>query len=198
MRRTPLLPLSLALLGLALAWSLAAASPRLGRFFSARHGVGVETPIGWTLSQHTGYPDIIAVLLHPDGSRISISAAPTTTSDASALAQQSRRGLEAQHLAITRVGPGPRGGVQLEARNPARASELRQLYLVRPVRAGKRQAVVLTLTARADALATAVAAFDWTVAHLALETPAGSDETPDAGSREASSAAGRARDEDGR
>ena len=184
-----------AVLGPALArrTTAAAASARDRRFFSARHGVGVDAPGGWSLSQHTGYPEILVVLLHPDGSRISVSAAATTALDARALAEQSRRGLEAQHLTISRVGAGPRGGVALEARNAARASELRQLYLVRPGSGGKNQGVVLTLVARPDTLVSAGPAFDWVVAHLLLEPPAGAPDTeaPDAGAREPASGAGR-------
>jgi hypothetical protein len=154
------------------------------RFFSARQGVGVEAPMGWTLSLHTGYPEILCVLLHPDGSRISLSAALTKVADARALAEQSRRGLEAQHLAITRLGPGPRGGVLVEAHGAARAAELRQLYLVRPMGVGKSQAVVLTLSTRSETLATAGSAFDWAVAHIALEAPAGTEAPgPDGGVR---------------
>jgi hypothetical protein len=189
MRRTPLPSLSIALslsLALALAFTFGAAraGSRDRRFFSARHGVGIEAPTGWTLSQHTGYPEIIVVLLHPDGSRISVSVAPTKAADAQALADQSRKGLEAQHLSIERVGAGPRGSVQLEAKNAARASELRQLYFVRAIGGGKRQAVVLTLVAPSDALALAAPAFDWTAAHATFETPTGAAEPPDAGARE--------------
>ncbi|HEY5088646.1 MAG TPA: hypothetical protein VIK30_01685, partial [Polyangia bacterium] len=42
-----------------------------GRFLSTRAGVGLETPPGWSLSLHTGYPDVLCVLIHPGGSRIS-------------------------------------------------------------------------------------------------------------------------------
>jgi hypothetical protein len=185
MRRTPLLPLLIALLGVTIAIGLATASPRDRRFFSARHGVGIEAPTGWALSQHTGYPDIIVVLLHPDGSRISISVAPTKAADSRALADQSRRGLEAQHLTITHMTAGPRAGVLLDARNPARGSQMRQLYIARALGGAKRQAVVLTLIARAETFATAATGFDWAMAHLALETPAGASESPpDAGARE--------------
>lgn len=155
------------------------------RFFNAREGVGVEAPVGWALSLHTGYPEILCVLLHPDGSRISLSAAPTKAADAKALVEQSRRGLEAQHLVIARVGPGPRGGLAVDARGAgsgAELRELRQLYLVRPAGAGRTQAIVLTLSTRAATLAADGPAFDWVVAHLALETPTGAEEPrPDAG-----------------
>lgn len=162
----------------------ASAGTRERRFFSARLGVGVEAPVGWTLSLHTGYPEILVVLLHPDGSRISLSAAPTTVVDAHALVEQSRRGLEAQHLTITRVAAGARGGVLVDTRGAGR--ELRQYYLVRAAGPGKRQGVVLTLTTRAETLASAGPAFDAAVASLQLEAPAGSeakseDVAPDGG-----------------
>jgi len=175
---------SLAVLALASALGARAVtgSSRDRHFFSAHDGVGVEAPPGWTLSLHTGYPEILCVLLHPDGSRISLSAAVTKAADAKALAEQSRRGLEAQHLAIARVAPGPRGGVLVEAHGAA--AELRQLYLVRAVGATKRQGVVLTLSTRAATLAQAGAAFDAVVARLELEPPSFAEE-PDAGARAA-------------
>ena len=49
-----------------------AIGPKDRRFFSARAGIGVDAPAGWTISTHTGYPNIIVLLLHPDGSRISV------------------------------------------------------------------------------------------------------------------------------
>jgi hypothetical protein len=182
MRRSSWLRASLVALALALAPHDVARAARETRFFSARQGVGVQTPSGWTLSLQTGYPEILCVLLHPDGSRISLSAAPTKAADAKALAEQSRRGIEAQRLAVTRVGPGPRGGVLLEARGAQggrTGPELRQLYFVRGAGPGKSQAIVLTLSTRAETLTAASTAFDWTVSHLALEPPLGADE-PDA------------------
>jgi hypothetical protein len=197
MRRPTFLALSIRLLaaGLGVTLSLfvlagagtnvAEAAPHERRFFSARHGVGVDAPTSWTISQHTGYPSILVLLLHPNGSRISVSAAPTTAADARALAEQNRRALEIQRLAITKVSPGPRGGVQVEARN-AHGDELRQLYIVRALPNNTRQAVVITLVAKTDTLAAAAPGYEWTVAHLALEAPAGSEEAaPDGGTREA-------------
>jgi len=165
-----------------------AASSRDRRFYSVKHGVGVEAPTGWTLSQHTGYPTILVVLLHPDGSRISISAAPTPAKDAPALAEQNHRGLAAQKMSLTRQSAGPRGGVLVEAKRDDQDEIVRQLYLVRPLPDGTRQAVVLTLATRPDHLASAASGFDWAVAHLVLETPGGQPDkegaTPDAGRRE--------------
>jgi hypothetical protein len=181
MRRRLLLPVSIGLLGAALAAGLVTAAPRARRFFSPRHGVGIETPVGWSLSKHTGFPDVLAVLLHPSGGRLSLSAAPTTAATAQALAEQSRRGLEAQKLAIGRVGAGARGGVELQASNATRGETLRQLYLVRPVSGGARQAIVLTLVARDDAFAALAPTFEWAAAHLALEAPLSVPEVVDAG-----------------
>jgi hypothetical protein len=189
----------ISLLGLTLTWGLVVASPRDRRFFSARYGVGVDAPPGWTLSQHTGYPNILVVLVHPNGGRISVSAAPTPAPDAQALAEQNRRGLEAQHFVIARVGAGPRGGVQVDAHSNTRSDLLRQLYLVRPTGKGTRQAVVLTLVARSETLTALVPGFDWAAAHLALEPPTGTDDaTADAGSRDEASAGQHATDQNHR
>jgi hypothetical protein len=199
MRRPTFLPLSIRLLGAGLGVTLsfatattnvAEASPHERRFFSARHGVGIDAPTGWTISQHTGYPSILVLLLHPNGSRISVSAAPTPAADAKALAEQNRRALEIQRLSITKANPGARGGVQVEARN-AHGDELRQLYIVRALPNNTRQAVVITLVAKTETLAAAAPGYEWTVAHLALEAPASSDEAaPDGGTKESPSPGG--------
>jgi hypothetical protein len=181
MRRPPPLARSAALVLAAAAIVVgaraAAGASRERRFFSAREGVGIDAPASWTLSLHTGYPEILCVLLHPDGSRISVSAASTKATDAKALAEESRRGLEAQHLSIARVGEGPRGGLLVEARGVGKDVVLRQLYIVRPAGAGKRQAIVITLSTHAPTLEVAGPAFDWAVAHLVLEAPLDAEES---------------------
>jgi hypothetical protein len=188
MRRTTASPLAVCLAVLIAAGAARAAAPHDRRFYSVRQGVGVEAPTGWTLSQHTGYPSILVVLLHPDGSRISLSAGPTPARDAHALAEQNRPVLEAQKAATVRETTGPRGGALVEIRRSDRDEIVRQLYLVRPLPDATHQAVVLTLVTRADHLASATAGFDWAVAHLTLEPPGGqppadkdSLTTPDAG-----------------
>jgi len=140
-------------------------------FFSARHGVGIEAPLGWGLSLHTGYPTVLAALVHPGGGRISLAVDRTTVKDAAALVEQSKPGLLAQGLTIERVGPGAHGGVLVDARATGRNQALRQLYVVRGVGGGERQAVVVTLATPAGELAAASAPFDWVLAHLTLETP---------------------------
>jgi hypothetical protein len=180
--------------GLALATGALAASPRDRRFFSARHGVGIEAPPGWTLSQHTGYPSILALLTHPNGSRISISAAPTTARDARALVEQNRPGLEAQKLAVTRQATGPRGGLLVDARATDRDEVVRQLYIAR-VFGDDRQAVVVTLVTRPAQLADASSGFDWAIGHLTLEAPAGHPiESADGGAGVETSAGERSAD----
>jgi hypothetical protein len=193
-RRSRLLPLAACLSVFGFADAAKSATSHDRRFFSAKHGVGVEAPNGWTLSQHTGYPTILVVLLHPDGSRISLSAAPTPARDSAALAEQNCRGLAAQKMSLTRQSAGPRSGVLVEAKRADRDELVRQLYIVRALPDGSRQAVVLTLATRSDHLATASAGFDWSVAHLLLEAPGGQldkdDQAPDAGvARKSSSAA---------
>jgi hypothetical protein len=143
------------------------------RFLSARAGVGLETPPGWNLSLHTGYPNVLCVLVHPQGSRISVAVDRATALDSAALVAENRPGLAAQGLTIDRVSPGPLGGVLVDARAPRHNQSLRQLYLVRPVAGGPdpRQAIVLTLTTSADQLAAVSGALDWVIAHLDLRAP---------------------------
>jgi hypothetical protein len=175
----PLRALLIGILGAALTAGFVTAAPRARRFFSARHGVGIETPVGWSLSRHTGYPDVLAVLVHPSGGRMSLSAAPTAATTAQALAEQSRRGMEAQRLTIGKVAAGARGGVELQATNAARGETLRQLYLVRAVGSAAHQGVVLTLVARDAEFAALTPAFDWAATHLALEPPTGTEPRPE-------------------
>jgi hypothetical protein len=161
-------------------------SSRERRFFSARHGVGVDAPPGWTLSQHTGYPTVLVALVHPGGSRISLAVDKTTVKDAAALAEQSKPGLTAQGLTVDRIAPGPHNGVQLDARAARRNQALRQLYIVRSFDSGPdgKQAVVVTLATPIADLAAASGPFDWVLAHLTFETPVRPDakaEKPDAG-----------------
>jgi hypothetical protein len=199
MRRSPLFRLVAGLFALTAVHPASAASPRDRRFFSVHYGVGVEAPAGWTLSQHTGYSTILVVLIHPDGSRISLSAAPTPAKDARALAAQNRPGLEAQKMVITGQSSGARGGVLVDARRTDRDELVRQLYLVRPTPEGGRQAVVLTLVTRSDHLASAGPGFDWAVVHLLFEAPSAREESPaDASHHDEPSAGEHAADKDSR
>jgi len=147
------------------------------RYFSARYGVGIEAPPGWTLSQHTGYPTVLVALVHPGGSRISLAVDRTNVKDAGALVDQSKAGLVAQGLNVERIGPGAHNGVQLEARAAQRNQALRQLYIVRSVGApaDPKQAVVVTLTTPLGDLAAASGPFDWVLAHLTFEAPIRAD-----------------------
>ena len=172
---------------IAIAASASADTARTGdnkkrRFFSARHGVGVDAPPGWSLSQHTGYPTVLVALVHPGGSRISLAVDRTTVKDAAALVEQSKPGLLAQGLTIDKVAPGPRDGVQVDARAVGRNQALRQLYIVRKIAGGAdtRQAVVVTLSTPVGDLAAASGPFDWVLAHLTFEAPIRLDAKPEA------------------
>ena len=148
-----------------------AVGPHDRHLTSLRHGVAVEAPAGWTLSQHTGYGDTVVLLLHPDGSRISVSAAPTSAQDPAALFDQNRKGLVAQKLSPSAPLPGPRGFLAVDITAPDRPERLRQLYFVRPTVGGK-QAVILTLIARASALSVHTAALDFVANRLTFDEPA--------------------------
>jgi hypothetical protein len=172
----------LATIAVLAARSDAATSNTERRFYSARAGVGIEAPPGWTLSTHTGYTNILCLLVHPGGSRVSLAVdAAVTARDAAALAEESRPGLTAQGIEVTAVGAGPHGGVLVDARLPRRNQVLRQLYLVRPLEGSPpaRQAIVLTLTTSPANLAAARGAFDWVMARLDLEAPVRPDDKHD-------------------
>lgn len=166
--------LSLATMMLAARPSADAARER--RFFSARAGVGVEAPPGWTLSLHTGYPKILCLLVHPGGSRISLAVDDAVTAaDAPSLVAQSRPALAAEGIEVTAVAAAARGGVQVDARAARRNQQLRQLYFVRPVAWG-RQAIVLTLTTTPADAAGALGSLDWAAARLELQPPVRPDD----------------------
>ena len=148
------------------------AAGRDGRFSNPKYGVTVDAPPGWTLSLHTGYPDILAVLLHPSGSRISIAAANTALASARELAEQNRRALEAQGLSVLAIGDGGRGGAVLDAQSRTRAERVRQCYLLRPMEGDTRTAVVVTLTAPTSLLATMIPTLEQITARIAAEAPA--------------------------
>ena len=147
-----------------------AIGPRDRHLTSLRHGIAVEAPAGWTLSQHTGYGDTVVLLLHPDGSRISLSAAATTAADAGALYEQNRKGLLAQKLSPGAPQPGSRGFLAVDITTPDRPDRLRQLYLVRSTASGK-QAVILTLVSRASAFSVHTAALDFVANRLTFDEP---------------------------
>ncbi|HEY8925660.1 MAG TPA: hypothetical protein VIU64_14835 [Polyangia bacterium] len=153
-----------------------AVGPHDRHLTSLRHGLSVEAPAGWTLSQHTGYGDTVVLLLHPDGSRISVSAAPTTAPDPAALFDQNRKGLVAQKLSPSAPQRGPRGFLAVDIAAPDRPERLRQLYFVRPTGQGK-QAIILTLIARAAAFSVHTAALDFVANRLTFDEP-----TPPGGS----------------
>jgi len=148
-----------------------AVGPHDRHLTSLRHGLAIEAPAGWTLSQHTGYGDTVVLLLHPDGSRISISAAPTNAPNAATLFDQNRRGLVAQKLTPSAPQPGPRGFLAVDIAAPDRPERLRQLYFVRPTTAGK-QALILTLIARASALSVHTSALDFVANRMTFDEPA--------------------------
>jgi hypothetical protein len=179
--------LAIAVAAAALAHAAASANKER-RFFSARHGIGVEAPPGWTLSLHTGYPTVLVALVHPGGSRISLAVDRTAVKDAAALVEQSKPGLLAQGLTIDRVAPGPHNGTLVDARAAGHGKALRQLYVVRSFEgapADSKQAVVITLATPAAELAAASGPFEWVLAHLTFEAPvrpeAKTEAKPDAG-----------------
>jgi hypothetical protein len=169
----------------------AAGATKERRFTSAKLGVTVEAPGGWTMSLHTGYPNIIAVLLHPSGSRLSVAISPTAARSSQELADQNRRGVEAQGLSVGAIGNSSASGIILDAQSPTRDEAVRQYYLVRET-TPTRQALVVTLTTRKALLASMVVALDFVVSHLALESPQSDSPPPSSPIRPEDGSAGKA------
>lgn len=148
-----------------------ALGPNDRRVSDSRSGISVDCPAGWTLSRHTGYTNTIVLLIHPDGSRISVSAARSKVGDARALYEQNRPGLAAQGLSARLGGTGPRGAFAVDLSTTGRAEKMRQLYLVREVPGG-RQAVVLTLVANDKVFSAHTSALEFVVTRMGLDDPA--------------------------
>ncbi len=161
-------------LTVALAASLVAAAARAAgptdrRFVSARNGITVEAPTGWTLSTHTGVPNILVLLLHPDGSRISIAVSETQAKDAREVAEPNRRVLERQTGSAVTARAGARNGVELDGHAASRNEAIVQLYLVRALAPeGPRQAIVVSLFAPVPSLALRRADLDFVIGKLGL------------------------------
>ena len=146
-----------------------AAGPSDRRFVSARNGISVEAPTGWTLSTHTGFPNILVLLLHPDGSRISIAVSETQAKDAREVAEPNRRALEEQTGSAITARAGARNGVELDGQAASRNEAIVQLYLVRALAPeGPRQAIVVSLIAPAPSLALRRADLDFVIGKLGL------------------------------
>jgi|GEM_PF-1759792 len=150
--------------------SARALGPRDRHLSDVRHGISVEAPAGWSLSQRSGYGDTVTVLLHPDGGRISVTAAPTTAADGRALFAENQKGLLAQKMQPAPPQAGPRGFTSVDIMVPGRSDRLRQLYLVRPTPQGK-QAVILTLVCRDSLFAELTSALTFVAERLELDDP---------------------------
>lgn len=162
-----------------------ALGPRDRHLTDVRHGVSVEAPAGWTLSQHSGYGDTVTVLLHPDGGRISVTASSTNAADGRALFEENQKGLLAQKMQPGAPQAGPHGFTSVDITVPGRTDRLRQLYLVRPTPQGK-QALILTLVCRDTLFAELVSALTFVAERLELDdplvpAPTGGPRTPGAG-----------------
>ena len=100
-------------------------------FTSARYPLRFSAPIGWQLSDQTGYPGLLAVLTQAPDARITVATIrqqPPRT--ASQLGLDSLAGLRTYGLQIIRSEPAPRGGFVIDAVTPDGQRRLRQMYLV--------------------------------------------------------------------
>ena len=153
--------------------ALGAVGPRDRRLTNLAAGISIEAPAGWTLSQHTGYRDTIVLLLHPDGSRISVTAALTPAHTTAELFRQNLPGLSASGLRVVSSVAGPRGSLTVDlgpGTEAPRGQRLRQSYLVREV-AGGWQAIVLTLVCSEAVFDARNPALDFVLTRMGLDEP---------------------------
>jgi hypothetical protein len=150
----------------------APAAPSDRRVSNASLGVGIEAPPGWTVSRHAGYAETLAVLLHPDRSRISVTVLATKAETPAALFDGNRPGLVAQGLTVVATSRGPRDSLLVDlAPPPKRNEQVRQVYFVRSVGAD-RQALILTLVCPKSAWPQHTADLDFVMSRLTLDAPA--------------------------
>jgi len=103
------------------------------RLHRSSPGVAVEAPDGWGFSTQTGYPAVLFLLVHPDGSKLSVSLARTRASQSAAFADQNRAALRASHFRFLAEAEGPRGGRRFDLRPEGTTNQwVRQLYFIRP------------------------------------------------------------------
>jgi hypothetical protein len=151
----------------------AAVGPRDRRLTNVALGISVEAPAGWTLSQHTGYRETVVLLLHPDGSRISVNAAATPHRTVADFLKQNLRGLSASGVQVLSSTPGARGALMVDLAAPAGSKSgerLRQAYLVREIPGGW-QAIVLTLVCREAIFSSRTPALDFVLNRMTLDEP---------------------------
>jgi len=116
-------------------------------FVNRQHGIRLEVPEGWTLSQQTGYPSVLALLLHPK-SRACINLTLGTSgsgNDLRGFVLKNRKGLDAIGLRVSASRPSTvrgRAVWQLDISDRRGTTALRQLYLVHG-----SCALILTLSA---------------------------------------------------
>lgn len=174
MTRRRLLLSTLVTLGALASTTRAPTAPSDRRVSNASLGVGVEAPPGWTVSRHAGYSETLAVLLHPDRSRISVTVLATKAETPTALFDENRPGLVAQGLTIVATSRGPRDSLLVDlAPPPQRNQRVRQAYFVRSVGAGAdRQALILTLVCSKSVWPDHVPDLDFVMSRLTLDAPA--------------------------
>lgn len=102
------------------------------RLHKGSPGLSAEAPDGWGFSTQTGYPAIVFLLVHPDGSKLSVSLSKTHASTGAMFADQNRAALRASRFQFLAEADGPRNGRVFDLRPAGTDQLVRQLYFVRP------------------------------------------------------------------
>ena len=111
-----------------------AAVLRERRLHKASLGIAAEAPAGWGFTTQTGYPAIIFLLLHPDGSKLSVSLVKTAATSADAFASENKAALRASRFSIVRESATSQKGHLVEVRPSTGAVVIKQLYTVHRAR----------------------------------------------------------------
>ena len=107
------------------------------RLHKAGLGLSVEAPPGWGFSTQTGYPAVAFLLLHPDGSRLSLSVTKTHASSSAAFVEENVPALRLAHFVVVRASDTTNGARLLELKPEKGSSLVKQIYAVRRSEEGK-------------------------------------------------------------
>lgn len=107
-----------------------AAVLRERRLHKASLGIAAEAPAGWGFTTQTGYPAIVFLLLHPDGSKLSVSLVKTGAENADSFATENKTALRASRFTIVRESATSQRGRLIEVKPSTGGVVIKQLYAV--------------------------------------------------------------------
>src|SRR5262249_22561953 len=97
------------------------------------YNVRIDAPAGWTVLKQVAYPNVIAVMSHRDGGRLTLAAERARSAEtAQSLAERNRASMEKKGMRVRRLAPlGGNDAALVEASTADGALLMRQVYFVR-------------------------------------------------------------------